>query len=171
MTNVNTIESNPVDISGVKTATATTAATGSDPLGFASYLSSLTGPVATAATAGYGSTESAEIVAAATTAASGASYGTSGLYSGASGVYGSSLSGLSTSYGGSLSATTTGSYTSDDMLSMAQEQLASSQASSIAMLMVQDDMSQQNRLYTTASNMMSTRDSMLATIIRNVKSA
>ena len=168
MSTVNPIETNPVDVSGAKTAAQTRAATSTDPLGFASYLSGLTGPVATATTATYGSTNSADIVAAATTAASGATYGVPGSYSGASAVYGGSLG--AATYGGTYGTSST-SATSQDMMAMAQEQLAASQSSSIAMLMIQDDMSQQNRLYTTASNMMSTRDNMLATIIRNVKSA
>lgn len=176
MTTANPIDSNSVDINGVAATSArkSVSSTGS---GFDGVLSALNqvayygGPtgVAIADTVAPSSTE---IVAASVNATAGYGLGTglgtsAGIYSGGtSNYYGGSTSGLSV--GGSISASTTGTG-SDDMLGMAQEQLATSQASSIAMLMVQDEMGTQNRLYTSASNLMNSRDTMLGSIIRNVR--
>lgn len=172
MSTANPIETNVVDNAGVQT-TASVNSVGkfSTVLDAASYAASIAGPAGYYTAAEY-APSSADIVGAAVNST--ASYGggtgystTPGVYSGGvSNYYGSSTAGLSAS--GSLGYSTTGS-SSDDMLSMAQEQLAASQTSSIAMLMVQDEMGMQNRLYTSASNLMNSRDTMLATIIRNVR--
>ncbi len=173
MSTANPIETNVVDNAGVST-TAQVNSVGkfSSVLDAASYAASIAGPAGYYTAAEY-APSSADIVGAAVNST--ASYGggtgystTPGVYSGATSNYYGSSSTLGLSASGSLGYSTTGS-SSDDMLAMAQEQLAASQTSSIAMLMVQDEMGMQNRLYTSASNLMNSRDTMLATIIRNVR--
>jgi len=177
MTTANPIESNSVDISGVAATSArnSVSSTGSGfdgvmgALGQVAYYGGGTGVALSDSMA----PNSTEIVAAAVNATAGYAGGTgmmttAGTYSGAtSNYYGTGTSALGTAGSTTLSGTT--GTTSDDMLGMAQEQLAASQASSVAMLMVQDEMGTQNRLYTSASNLMNSRDTMLSSIIRNVR--
>lgn len=111
----------------------------------------------------------AEILSAAVNqAASTSSSSLSSLsYSSGSGLStGSGLSSLS--YGSSLSASTGDT---DDLTTMAYEQLAETQASSLVMLMLQNESSNQQRIFTTASNMAASRDNLLASMIRNVRGA
>lgn len=163
------IEPNMVDISGARTS-AVAGGTGK----FASvydgmsYAASIAGPVGIATAQTY-KPGSAEIVAATVNAAAGYGGGmgmgmggmSPGVYSGGAGAY----------YGGRgpSALNTPGTDPANSMLSEAQNQLANSQASSVAMLMVQDEMGQQNRFFTTASNLMNSRDTMLSSIIRNVR--
>lgn len=56
-----------------------------------------------------------------------------------------------------------------DLMAMAQEQLAMSQTSSLAMLMIQDQMGAITKYHTTLSNVMNSRDMMHSAIIRNTK--
>lgn len=161
------IGTNSVDSSGYALTSTQKAATGTDFYSKVGYGSALAGPVATSAMATSGNTDGATIVGSAVNATAGygggTGYGTTaGVYSGAtSNYYGSSSSGVPTSTGAGTS----------DMLGMAQQQLADSQASSISMLMIQDEMGKQNRMFTTASNLMNSRDSMVASIVRNIRSS
>lgn len=174
------IESDPVATSGVA-ATASSSNVGKfssifDAMG---YGAQVVGP------AGYYTTQvyapsSAEVVGASVNATANYSGGTGmgstpGIYSGGTPYYSAStvpttgtsgLGSMQTAGLGYQAAVPTGS---TDMLTMAQQQLADSQASSVSMLMVQDQMGQENRFFTTASNLMNSRDTMLSTIIRNVR--
>lgn len=115
-----------------------------------------------------GYSNGAEILSAAVNQAastSSSSSSLSSLYS--SGTSYSSGTGLSSlSYGSSLSAS---SGDTDDLTTMAYEQLAETQASSLVMLMLQNESSNQQRIFTTASNLKASQDNLLAAMIRNVR--
>lgn len=172
MANVNPIETNPVDSKGaVTTRSVGSVGKFSSVYDSAGYASSLIGPVAYAASATY-APGSADIVGASVNAAAGYSGGggyltTPGAYSGGAANYyggGGGTLGLNHVPGG-------GGNAPNDMLSMAQEQLAQSHANSISMLIIQDTSGQNNRLFTATSNLINARDTMLASIIRNVRGA
>lgn len=110
---------------------------------------------------------SSEVVSAAVNAAAGGGVSSMpGNYSGGLPAYqASTLGGLPMQ----ASVTPTGTSGGGDIMSMAQQQLAESQASSISMLMIQDQMGTENRFFTTASNLMSSRDNTVSSLIRNVR--
>lgn len=173
MTAPRPIEPNFSDSVGAKTSQAQASVGKFDSvLSGLSYGAAIAGPAAYAATAQY-APKSADIVGAAVNATSG--YGGMGM--GASGVYfgGGNPAALTTasgsvSFGGSgMKALDNPASDPNAMINQAQQQLASTQASSVAMMMIQDQQSNQNRLFTTASNLMSARDSMISNIMRNVR--
>lgn len=131
------------------------------------------GPAAAIATQQYGSPKGAAIVAASINGAAGMNYGNPGLASGA--IYGGYSQGLSSGYGGGLSnvglSPDLGSSTpvSSDPVANAQQLLNESQASSVSMLMVQNEMGMQTRTFNSVSNLMNARDSMVMNILRNTR--
>lgn len=172
MTAPRAIEPNFSDSIGAKSTAATKSVGKFDSvLSGLSYTAGIAGPAAWAATAQY-APKSADIVGAAVNATAG--YGSMGMmpggYSGGAGVYfGGGMSGLQA--GVSTNAPMPGSSPMDPsgIIAQGQQQLAQSQASSMAMMMLQDQQSNQNRVFTTASNLMSARDSMISNIMRNVR--
>lgn len=171
-TTPNTLEPNMSDAIGARTTRVTNQVGRFDNVyDTLSYTASLAGPVATASALTY-RPQSADIVNAAVNST--ASAGGPGSFAGGAGNYnlttgGRGVGALTGSVGvaGGVSALNGGG--SGDMISQSQQMLAESQASSIAMLMVQDEMGQQNRLYTSTSNMLSARDTLHSSIIRNIR--
>lgn len=167
------IETNMSDASGARvTSSAKSVGKFDSVFDTASYAASIAGPVTVASLASNGNYQGADIVSAAVNASAGYSTPIPGGYSGGAVNYGGGVRGLTTSgsvsVGGINAGLNTGNSTTD-MMSMAQQQLAESQASNVSMLMIQDEMGSQNRFFTTTSNLMSSRDNMLSSIIRNVR--
>ncbi len=166
------IETNMTDISGARTSTSASSVGKFDSVfDAASYTAALAGPVTAASLAQQGNYRGADIVSAAVNATAG--YSAPGMYSGGAASYGGGSRALgvsgNVSYGGGSAAAMLNPGATSDPMTMAQNQLAESQASNISMLMIQDEMGTQNRFFTTTSNLMSSRDNMLSSIIRNVR--
>lgn len=172
MGNPTTIEPNMPDSLGVRTQQAQSQVGRFDGVYDAlSYTSSIAGPAGYYTAAQY-RPESADIVGAAVNATAGYSGGTGlgaspGVYSGALPYYGGGGAAALTAGPVRVSAQTVP--TSGDVTQQAQQILAESQASSMSMLIIQNEIGQQNRTYTSTSNLMNSRDTMLASIIRNVR--
>ncbi len=172
MSTANPIETNSVDSAGVTTSTASNSVGKfSSVLDATAYAAQLAGPAGYYTAAQY-SPSSSDIVGAAVNATAGYSGGGTGML-----TTGGTYSGAVSNYygGGSLAATTSGfgvstsSSSTSDTLAASQQLLAESQMSNVQMLMVQEEAGQQNRHFSTVSNVISARDTMLAAIIRNVR--
>lgn len=175
------IAPNNSDALGVRQRSAQNASgkIATSPEAFAAGLAQVTGPFAVASAQQWSSPKASDIVSASVNSTANLGYGAP------TGFNPGPISGLSTSpytggglsvgggasYGGAQGFQNTGGTGSDNLLAMAQDQFAQSQASNVAMLMIQQQSSQDGHFFTATSNMMNSRDSMMAAIIRNIRPA
>lgn len=156
---------------GAQSASAQQRATGQyDAYLAANQVANYAGPVAWATAATYGSQRQADITAAAVGAT--ANSMSPGRYSGALYNYGGGGVGVSgttagLTYGGGVSAVSDPT----ELMNMAQQQLAESQASSLALIGIQNQIGMDTRFYTALSTMINQKDSVAMSIIRNAKMA